>query len=287
MSEKEYIVFCDESATSGKFYSNFYGGLIIGASQYNRVTQTLEEAKLDLHFHNEVKWQKVTENYLVKYQELIKLFFSEVKNGNVKVRLMFRQNAHRPQGLTNEDREKQYYKLYYQFIKHAFGLRYVPPTESGTRLRLYFDQFPDTKDKSVEFKEYLLRLNHNPFFLAANLTLHKEDITEVRSHDHVLLQCLDIVLGSMNFRLNGLHQEKLPETNRRGKRTIAKEKLYKTILSEIRQTKSNFNIGITTGFGEQGFGSRWQHVYRHWCFQSRTTVYDKTLTKRGQKKSPA
>ena len=39
------------------------------------------------------------------------------------------------------------------------------------------------------------------------------------------MQCLDIVLGAMAFRLNDMHKEKRPDTNRRGKRTIAKEKL--------------------------------------------------------------
>lgn len=122
MSEKEYIIFCDESAKWGKFFSNFYGGLIVGSSQYDRITQRLNKAKTDLNFFGEVKWEKVTERYLSKYQELIDEFFDEIKNGNLKVRLMFRQNAHQPQGLTDDDREMEYFKLYYQFIKHAFGL---------------------------------------------------------------------------------------------------------------------------------------------------------------------
>ena len=30
-TEKEYLVFCDESDASGRFYSNFYGGVLVGA----------------------------------------------------------------------------------------------------------------------------------------------------------------------------------------------------------------------------------------------------------------
>jgi hypothetical protein len=33
MTEKEYIIFCDESDRFGKYYSNFYGGVIVGPSQ--------------------------------------------------------------------------------------------------------------------------------------------------------------------------------------------------------------------------------------------------------------
>jgi hypothetical protein len=32
MPEKEYIIFCDESDASGKYYSNFYGGVLVGSS---------------------------------------------------------------------------------------------------------------------------------------------------------------------------------------------------------------------------------------------------------------
>jgi hypothetical protein len=58
---------------------------------------------------------------------------------------------------------------------------------------------------------------------------------------------MDIILGAMAFRLNDLHKEKLDGSNKRGKRTIAKENLYKYILAEIRSFYPNFNIGITTG----------------------------------------
>lgn len=52
-------------------------------------------------------------------------------------------------------------------------------------------------------------------------------IAEVDSKNHVILQCIDIALGSMNFKLNNMDKEKMPNSNRCGKRTIAKEKLYK------------------------------------------------------------
>ncbi|MDO8588063.1 MAG: hypothetical protein Q7T82_13640 [Armatimonadota bacterium] len=52
-------------------------------------------------------------------------FFDEVRGGSLKVRIMFTQNAHVPQGLSKADLELQYYKLYYQFIKHAFGLAHT------------------------------------------------------------------------------------------------------------------------------------------------------------------
>lgn len=278
MNEREYIIFCDESDKTGRYYSNFYGGVLVGASQYQRITARLNAAKQELHLFGEVKWEKVTERYLVKYQDLIRCFFEEVAAAQVRVRIMFRQNATRPRGLSHEQLEVQYYLLYYQFIKHAFGLMHSEQNPEGTRLRLYFDRLPDTGEKVERFKGFILGLQHAKGFRDANISIAKEDITEVHSHDHVLLQCLDIVLGSITFRLNDKHKQKLPGSKRRGKRTKAKEALYKSILHEICRFYPRFNIGVTTSV-HGNFSNRWIQQYRHWCFQPKDFEFDEGLTK--------
>lgn len=279
LSEKEYIIFCDESDKKGKYFSNFYGGVLVGASQYQRITRLLNEKKNELNLLGEVKWSKVSELYLPKYQELIRCFFQEVAANNLKVRIMFSQNAWQPTGLTKEDIELQYFKLYYQFIKHSFGLRYIEKRPGGTKLRLYPDQLPDTHEKVEMFKGYLLGLQHSKEFLSSGISVAKENIAEVCSHDHVLLQCLDVVLGSMSSRLNDKHKEKSVGSRFPAKKTKAKYTLYKTILGEIRKIYPNFNIGISTG-KDQDYANRWKHPYRHWLFRPDDREYDKSLTKR-------
>ena len=71
-------------------------------------------------------------------------------------------------------------------------------------------------------------------FRKAKIYIKEDQIAEVSSHDHVLMQCLDVVLGSIQFRLNNKHLIKPLGKKRRGKKTIAKEKLYKYILRRIR-----------------------------------------------------
>src|SRR5947209_15629945 len=109
--EKEYIVFCDESETHGRYYSNFYGGVMVGSSQYDRITARLNAEKIRLNLFGEVKWAKVTANYLSKYQELMAAFFDEIRRAHVKVRVMFRQNVHQPAGLTQEQIEGGFFRL--------------------------------------------------------------------------------------------------------------------------------------------------------------------------------
>ena len=278
MGEKEYLIFCDESDKKGKFYSNFYGGVLVGATRKTEVDEFIEKRKRSLGFFGELKWSKVSERYLDKYMKLMTSFFRLVRDGRVKVRIMFRQNVYAPTNLTAEQRRNTYFQLYYQFMKHAFGLRFAPTREEGTYLRLFFDQFPDTRELGSQFKGYIHALQETKHFRNNNILIRERDIVEVRSHDHNLLQCLDVVLGAMAFRLNDRHKLKPRGSYRRGSKTRAKEKLYKSILHEIRKWKSGFNPGITTG-KPNGLVDLWQQPYRHWNFIPRDFEYDATQTK--------
>ena len=279
---RQYLIFCDESDKRGQYYSNFYGGVIVSARDYNHVTARLEAKKLELGFFGEVKWSKVSSGaYLDKYQALMEAFFDEVRAGRVRVRIMFRQNARQANRLSEEQRDNSYFLLYYQFVKHAFGLLHLPPCgpdERGFKLRLYFDEFPETREKVGNFRGYLLGLQNHSRLRDAKVTIAAEDIAEVNSHDHVLLQCLDIVLGSMSFRLNDKHREFPVGKKRRGKKTIAKEKLYNSIRAQICTIRPNFNCGSNTGT-DNGPISRWQDPYRHWNFQPTDAEIDVELFK--------
>lgn len=191
---------------------------------------------------------------------------------------MFRQNANVPQNLSREHEEKEYFLLYYQFIKHAFGIDYCNPNENDqVILKMYFDKLPDTRKKNREFKGYIYSLND--FFCINNVHIYNEDIAEVDSKNHVILQCMDIILGAINFKLNDMDKEKMPNSNRRGKRTKAKEKLYKNILKNIKENHKNFNIGVSTST-RGDYTNNWKDSYRHWCFKSKNSIFDSTLTKK-------
>lgn len=286
--DKEVILFFDESEGEGRYFSYFYGGALVGSSQYMRVTSRLASEKQRLNLFGEVKWSKVTENYLDKYVAMMKVFFEEIRAGALRVRLMFMQNAVSKPPVTPIDYEElRYFKLYYQFVKHAFGLDAMAVTASTgrTRLRLYFDRFPTKHEEAESFRGYLMGLGRSHEFQHAGLELRLEDITEVESHAHVILQCMDIVLGAMAFRLNDKHIEKPKGARNRGKRTIAKERLYKMILGEIRSMHSGFNPGISTG-GQSDKQIRLNSPYLHWCFKPHGAKMDKTKTKAQGKKRP-
>jgi hypothetical protein len=276
----EYIIYCDESISRGKYYSNFYGGALIRNCDFDFVVNSLNEKKIALNLFNEIKWNKVSDNYLEKYKEIINLYFKFIMDNKIKIRIMFSQNAQVPVNLTKESIDNGFHLLYYQFVKHAFGLIFHDKNpKDRTFIRLYFDKLPDNNLKNEIFKSHIYGLQGQDSFRKALLKIRLEDISEVDSHKHVVLQCMDIILGSMAFRLNDLHKEKCIDTNKRGKKTIAKNNLYEYILSLIRKMEGyeNFNIGITTG--RKSRDDTWNNPYRHWRFTPTEFTIDKSKYK--------
>jgi hypothetical protein len=264
---KEYIIYCDESDTKGRLFSNFYGGALVDSDHIDEVRAAIAAKKQELHFFGEVKWNKISTNYHEKYIQLMDFFFDLIRDGKVKIRIMFTQNAMRAGSLKREHLDNQYAILYYYFIRHAFGLIHAPFAYDGTRVRLYPDSLPMNAESVKAFKRFILGLNDRREFRDNRVSFSKEDITEVVSHEHDILQCLDVVLGAMNFRLNQKHLEKPEGAKRRSAKTRAREKVYDHINRRIRGIYPNFNIGVTTGtHGDKS--NRWRHECRHWNFKT-------------------
>ncbi len=118
----EYIIYSDESISRGDYFSDFFGGVLVRSRDIYEVTKAIEAKKQELNFLGEIKWVKVSVNYLEKYKEMMDLFFSFIKQGKLKLRIMFRDTNQVPTNLDRDHIANRYNLLYYQFIKHAFGL---------------------------------------------------------------------------------------------------------------------------------------------------------------------
>lgn len=261
----EYILYCDESSSKGEYYSDFFGGCIISANRQKLVEKALNEKKTELNITAEVKWTKITENYLKKYCELIHLFFEFVRMGDIRVRIMFRKTSNQYEGGKQIKNDDRYFKLYYQFLKHSFGFSTDKCVTGDYYVHFYLDELPDHSERANAFKDYLCGMQNIHDMARSGLHIRKRDIGEVKSHSHILLQCTDVVLGAMHFKLNKLNTVVLEKEGKRGKKTIAKEKMYKYIFKEITTIHPNFNAGISTGFRNYNY-PHWESPYEHWCF---------------------
>lgn len=263
-----YIIYCDESSDKGTKFGDFFGGCIINSVDQYEVITKLEGKAAELNLNSEIKWTKVTENYLSKYIEIIDLFFDFVRDGKIKVRIMFRNINDSPMNKSASSVDDKYFKLYYQFLKHSFGLMTIPKELTPAKVIIALDVLPDKHGKRDEFKRFLHAMPNIEAFKNVDLTIRERDIMEVDSREHILLQCTDIVLGAMNFKLNGFDKIKPAGASRRGKRTIAKDKLYSHIRQRINEIHPNFNIGVSTG--DRGFDNpHWDSPYEHWLFHSK------------------
>lgn len=265
MRERKLLIYCDESAEKGRYFSHFYGGALIEESNRMRVEAALQQVKKEANLNAELKWTKISKAYSDKYIIFLDKYFDHIKNGDIEIRVMFTQNSNEPTGLEDHQIGNQYWLLYYQLIKHAFGLMYCGCPPVWTRVSLYLDDIPDSAERFEQFKKYVSSLNSFPKFAAQRVYIPDTEIADVDSKSHAILQGLDIILGSMQFRLNDKHLDKPDGERRRAKRTIAKEKVYKFINSRIRDIYPNFNIGTSTAVGDD-ISNRWLHPYRHWLF---------------------
>lgn len=262
---KGFYIFCDESLKKGELFSNFYGGLLIDIKDFEAVKNALLSKIQDLNIENsELKWSNVNTLKLNSYIEIIDIFFEFIKANIIKFRVMFTDNRFLAHNLPKSYYDEEYHILYYHFIKHIFGFKYLR-SECPINLEIFFDKLPDTEEKNKRFKKFIYGLQFLPEFSSSKIEIKEDGIHEVNSKKHILMQCLDVVLGAMAFRLNNKHKEKPKNAKFRGKRTLAKEKLYKFISKKIREIRPNFNIGITTGI-DNHIENRFFHPYRHWQF---------------------
>lgn len=276
---KRYIIFCDESDDRGRFYSNFYGGALIEARLQQAIEAELQAKKDELHiFGGEMKWERITAPYADKYVDFVNCVFDILARGDMKLRMMFTQNRHVPY-LEEHQIGRDYFMLYYQFIKHAFGLQYAVPEGDTATAAVLLDDVPRNAELFHEFKEYLSSLSSFPKWSRAGFSIAYDDITDVDSKKHNILQALDVVLGGVQSRLNEKHTKPIPPAKRRGKRAKAKEKVYKAIKERIFGLYPNFNVGVSTATHD-GLHMRFEHPYRHWLFVPNNARLENNRTKK-------
>ncbi len=110
----KYIIVCDESTKKGKMYSYFYGGAILEECKYDKISGILNDYKSKFGF-NELKRIKISEANYKSYIEVLDLFFTFVKSGDIKIRIMFSPNNQLFTDIPHSHNET-FMKFYHTFI---------------------------------------------------------------------------------------------------------------------------------------------------------------------------
>lgn len=111
-----YIIYCDESNDKGKFYSNFYGGALLRASDREAIEKELTAVKAENNLKGEVKWTKISEYNEAAYIAFVDRIFDFLASGLIKMRIMFTQNINQVRGLEEDQVDNEFFLLYYQFL---------------------------------------------------------------------------------------------------------------------------------------------------------------------------
>ena len=86
-----YYIWTDESDSSGKYYANFYGGILIQSEHYEEVLLRLSTVAKDVGLENEeIKWQKVNDYTEERYEKIMDVLFDLLNEGKAKIRIFFR-----------------------------------------------------------------------------------------------------------------------------------------------------------------------------------------------------
>ena len=250
---ENYIIICDESTKKGKNFSYFFGGAMIKEHEYQKFSDLInfQKSKFSLH---ELKRTKITEHNFKYYIQILELFFMFVKNNKIKVRIMYSPNE---ELLTHQNYDQNtFMKFYYTFIINAFSIFYA---NKGINLRLIFDELSETKQKCTIFKKSLInKIKNNNKPLNNKVYISKNQIEEVDSKKHPILQCIDVITGCIDFLLN--------DNDNTSKRAQAKYKVASFIIGQIEEIKGSFDLLKTTMpiFSHKGWLDKYKHfVYKH------------------------
>lgn len=254
MQQERYVIVCDESTRHGLNYSYFYGGAMVKESKYQKINDVLSLYSMSKGL-GEVKRTKITLTNYSDYIELLDLFFTYVKSSDIKARVMFAKNEELD--CLPKSVDETYCKFYYLFLRYAFSIYYA---KQNISLRLVFDDLPETKEACKKFKSYLVtNLNSIVVNNGNKVSVISDDIEEVDSKKHMILQCMDVIMGLVDFHLNATQEE------RASKRGQARSHVWKFVMAKIYEIHENFILTETTMpiYSHRG----WIDIYKHFVFK--------------------
>lgn len=219
MINKTYNIYCDESThlpNDGQPYM-ILGYVCVPYPQIKHVKQDIRSLMVKHNFEGEFKWTNIHDKTLPIYQELIDYFFS-ISEVNFRAVIVDKRQIDKTRG----DNEEFYFKMYYQLIHHKLDFHYS------------YNIFLDIKDTCSHKK--LARLQK-----MLSYTTPIRYCQFVRSHEVLLLQLADVLIGAVNYhlRLNNGYLE--------GKNT-SKQK----IIAKIKK-KTGLSLDCTTYKSENKF----------------------------------
>ena len=261
-----FAIYADEAWTHEKplnRYHFFFGGLLGSCSEMQELELCLKNLQNKHNDRREVKWSNLSKRNYNLYIDFINCFKNFILFKNIKYRQMFKDRSfHYTNDPLSNPLEAQY-KLYYQFLKHSFGLKYIPNIDSS--ICIYLDHHSNHAHQRAlqEFVSSLPRL--------LNRKDLKIKISFINSRKSRILQLCDLLMGAAGYYGNKLH-------NRRNSGKIGMNSSQKLKLAFCKYVYNNLKDIDTIDRGSKAFNwfestgtnlnsaNHYNHKIRIWKF---------------------
>jgi len=262
-----YEIWADEAWTHGgelNRYWCFFGGVMGPQPDVERLETELSKVKAAYGLKGEVKWSNVGGRNLKAYRAFVDCFIHLLQNTDLRFRQVFLDRSFvRVNELgvveAKEDLDLQFL-IYYQFLKHAFGLRHLPPAPPGDTNRILARLDDHSSQKHKTALESFVKGLDPPI--------------EVRFRDSAKscrLQICDLLIGAAGSHGNKMHKRRQPGQRGMTDRQQPRYELAKYIYGKLRAVdaaergSAAFNWFESTGI-DGDLANRYRYKLRIWKF---------------------
>ncbi len=185
----DFEVYCDESRQdliaqkqSNKFF--LIGGLWLPATLKDQIKKDIKNLRDKYSVKGEVKWNKVSPSKIRFYCSLVDLFLSH--EDKLRFRCIVIDSGNVDLKWHNDDKELGFYKFYYQLLHN-----WISDFNSYT---VFCDTKTNRDPSRLKELTYCLR--------ASNLSSDVNFVQALPSHEVVLIQFVDVLLGAVSAKIN-------------------------------------------------------------------------------------
>jgi hypothetical protein len=279
-----YEIWADESWTHGGAKPNrywcFFGGVMGPQPDIERLDTELAKIFAMYKLQGEVGWAGLRAKNLPAYRALVDCFVDLLRRTDLHFRQIFLDRCLvrlNPMGVVAPiaDLDVQYL-IYYQFLKHAFGLRYLPIAPNGERHRILIrlDDHSSQQHKD-KLEEFVVKL-------ASTLSRRDLDFSvKFLSSEHARrLQICDLMIGAAGSHGNKMHLRRDPDQRGMKPRQKVRHEMATYIYNKLRDLDKAergtgaFNWFETTG-RDGSYDTMLTHKLRIWKFKPARYHIDK------------
>lgn len=180
---KTFNFYCDESCHLENDKKPY---MLISyiSSAYNQVQihhDKIRELQQQHRCYGEIKWSKVSRSQYAFYADLIDYFFAT--DLQYRAIVIDKSKINTPE--TSGSFDDFYYKMYYQLLHHKINMEYG--------YNIYLDIKDTLSANKVRRLKEILNLQYSSIRTLQN----------IRSHESLLLQLTDLLMGAINYSLRG------------------------------------------------------------------------------------